>query len=75
MPAGSRELSTSWGTTSYDGPQPPVGSGNHEYVFHVYALDVPKLDVDEAISRSDFLKAVEGHVITSETYSGWFERK
>ncbi|MBN2096634.1 YbhB/YbcL family Raf kinase inhibitor-like protein [Candidatus Peregrinibacteria bacterium] len=75
MPSGSRELVTSWGQTGYDGPQPPVGSGDHEYVAHLYALDVPKLEVDENISRSEFLKAIEGHVIAEENYSGWFERK
>ena len=75
IPTGSRELMTSWGETGYGGPQPPVGSGDHEYVATLYALDVPKLDVDENISRSDFLKAIEGHVIAKESYSGWFERK
>lgn len=75
MPLGARELMTSWGQTGYDGPQPPVGSGDHEYVATLYALDVPKLDVDENITRSEFLKAIEGHVITEESYSGWFERK
>ncbi len=75
MPSGARELVTSWGEAGYGGPQPPVGSGDHEYVAHLYALDVPKLDVDDKISRSEFLKAIEGHVIAEETYSGWFERK
>ena len=74
MPEGSRELVTSWGKPGYDGPQPPVGSGNHEYVFRLYALDVPKMDVPENIPRSQFLDAIEGHVITEETYSGFFER-
>lgn len=75
MPNGSRELMTSWGRPGYGGPQPPVGSGDHEYVAKLYALDVPTLDVDENTSRSDFLKAVESHVITKEEYSGFFERK
>jgi len=75
MPLGARELVTSWGQTGYDGPQPPVGSGDHEYVAHLYALDVPKLNVDENISRAGFSKAIGGHVIAEETYSGWFERK
>ena len=74
MPTGSRELMTSWNRTGYDGPQPPVGSGDHEYVVTFYALDAPTLDVDENISRSEFLKAVGGHAITQESYSGFFER-
>ncbi len=75
MPEGSRELMTSWGRTGYGGPQPPVGSGRHEYVLHLYTLNVPKLDVDENTSRSDFLQAIEGRVIEEETVSGFFERK
>ena len=43
MPAGSIELKTSWGRTGYDGPQPPVGSGSHEYVAILYALNIPRL--------------------------------
>lgn len=74
MPAGSQELMTSWNRTGYDGPQPPVGSGDHEYATTLYALDVPKLDVDKNISRSEFLRAIEGHVIAQESYSGFFER-
>ena len=74
MPAGSRELMTSWNRTGYDGPQPPVGSGDHEYVVTLYALDAPTLDVDEKITRSEFLRAVEKHVIAEESYSGFFER-
>lgn len=74
MPAGSRELITSWGQTGYDGPQPPVGSGNHEYVARLYALNVEKLDVPEKISRADFLSAVQPHALAEESYSGFFER-
>lgn len=75
MPEFSRELMTSWGKTGYDGPQPPVGSGDHEYVAHLYALNVPKLDVAENVTRDEFLKTVKEHVILEESYSGWFERK
>ncbi len=74
MPDGSRELTTSWNRTGYDGPQPPVGSGDHEYVATLYALDVLTLDVNKNISRSEFLKAIEGYTIVKETYSGFFER-
>lgn len=74
MPAGSKELETSWGRTGYDGPQPPVGSGQHEYVMTLYALDIPKLGLIENVTRSEFLKAIETHVITEESWSGYFSR-
>lgn len=75
MPNGSRELATSWGRTGYDGPQPPVGSGNHEYAATLYALDVSTLSVPENPSRREFLNALEGHAIAQESWSGTYERK
>jgi Raf kinase inhibitor-like YbhB/YbcL family protein len=74
MPEGSRELVTSWGKKGYDGPQPPIGSGNHEYVATLFALDTAKLSVPENPSRSEFLNAVEKHEITREEWSGFFQR-
>ena len=74
MPVGSRELVTSWGRTGYDGPQPPVSSGSHEYVATLYALDVAKLSVPENPSRKEFLNAVEGHALAQESWGGTFQR-
>jgi hypothetical protein len=74
MPAGSRELVTSWGRTGYDGPQPPVSSGIHEYVATLYALDVSKLSVPENPTRKEFLNAVEGHIAAQESWSGTYQR-
>jgi len=74
MPTGSKELRTSWGRTGYDGPQPPVGSGQHEYVMTLYALDVPSLNLPTDVSRSEFLKAIETHVIAQESWIGFFAR-
>jgi len=74
MPSGSKDLQTSWGRTGYDGPQPPVGSGQHEYVMTLYALDIPKLRLTENVTRSEFLKAIETHIIAQESWSGFFSR-
>lgn len=74
MPQGSRELTTSWGRTGYDGPQPPVGSGQHEYVITLYALDIPKTGLPENISRAEFLSAIETHIIAEESWIGYFSR-
>ncbi len=74
MPPGSRELVTSWGNKGYDGPQPPIDSGNHEYVATLFALDTAKLSVPENPSRAEFLNQVERHEIARETWSGTFQR-
>jgi Raf kinase inhibitor-like YbhB/YbcL family protein len=75
MPTGSRELVTSWGQTGYDGPQPPIGSGDHEYVVTLYALDVPTFDAPEPFDRQRLFNALNQHAIAEEQWSGWFERK
>jgi len=74
IPEGSLELMTSWGRTGYDGPQPPVGSGNHEYVMTLYALDISSLNLSDDATKSEFLKAAQPHIIAQESWSGFFER-
>ena len=74
MPEGSRELVTSWGNKGYDGPQPPIDSGNHEYVATLFALDTTKLSVPENPSRAEFMNEVEKHEIARESWSGTFQR-
>jgi Raf kinase inhibitor-like YbhB/YbcL family protein len=52
LPSGSRMARTDFGTKEYGGAAPPPGQGPHRYVFTRYALNVDKLDVDEAPSAA-----------------------
>lgn len=54
----------------YDGPCPPWNDRRrHRYFFRLYALDVPKLDVPDRFTRSDLLRAIQGHVLAeAETF-------
>ena len=72
MPQGSIELKNSFGETGYGGPQPPKGSGEHPYVFTLYALNVDKLDLPPSTSLDAFKKALEGKVLGSVTITGKF---
>ena len=58
-PENARQGTNSWGETEYGGPQPP--SGEHRYVFHVYALDTT-LDLPRVkrLARIDCLLRTEG---------------
>jgi hypothetical protein len=70
MPPGSVELKNSFGQTGYGGPQPPKGTGEHPYVFTLYALSVEKLKLPAATTLSAFRKALEGKVLATAEITG-----
>ena len=73
MPAGCRELANSFGTPGWGGPQPPPGSGEHEYRFTLYALKCKKLPAGIR-TAAEVQKAIRGQVLGRATLSGWFGR-
>jgi len=74
MPSGSVELKNSFGDIGYGGPQPPKGTGDHPYVFTLYALKVEKLDLGANTSLSTFKKALEGKTLGSAAITGKYGR-
>jgi Raf kinase inhibitor-like YbhB/YbcL family protein len=74
MPAGSVEHPNTGGRRGYGGPQPPVGSGMHDYVTTVYALDAADLGVEPDASWEDVRAAMSGHVLGHASYTGRFGR-
>ncbi len=74
LPQGCMELKNSFGDIGYGGPQPPRGTGDHPYVFTLYALNVEKLDLTTNTPLSTFKKALEGKVLGSATITGKFGR-
>jgi Raf kinase inhibitor-like YbhB/YbcL family protein len=74
MPAGAKELKNSFGFVGYGGPQPPPGTGEHPYVFTVFALDLARLDLSENTSLTEFERAIKGHVLAKASLTGYFSR-
>lgn len=74
MPASSVELKNSAGSIGYTGPCPPLGTGKHEYIITVYALNAGTLHLSGLVSLSQFLAAIDGKVIAKAEMSGYFER-
>ena len=74
MPKGAVELQNSFGETGYGGPQPPRGSGDHPYVFTLYALSVPKIEIGKSAGLAGFKQALEGKILATATLTGYFGR-
>jgi Raf kinase inhibitor-like YbhB/YbcL family protein len=57
----------------YDGPWPPFNDERtHRYVFTVYALDVPSLNLPEKFSAPDAVKAIEKHTLAKASLEGTY---
>jgi Raf kinase inhibitor-like YbhB/YbcL family protein len=74
LPPGAVELKSSFGDLGYGGPQPPKGTGDHPYVFTLYALSVAQLGLGPNTSLTAFQQALEGKVLASASTTGYFGR-
>ena len=55
----------------YDGPCPPWNDSIvHRYVFTLYALDLPALDVPDEFGGADVVEAMRGHVLAEASLTG-----
>ncbi|MFA5367747.1 MAG: YbhB/YbcL family Raf kinase inhibitor-like protein [Dehalococcoidia bacterium] len=55
----------------YAGPNPPPGTGVHEYEYRVYALDT-ELKLKQSDTLEEFRKAISGHVLAEAAITGRF---
>ncbi len=60
-----------FGKIGYGGPCPP--GGTHRYYFKVYALD-EKINAEAGITKSELLKAMEGHILSEGQLMGRYKR-
>jgi Raf kinase inhibitor-like YbhB/YbcL family protein len=74
-PDGSFQISATG--PMYRGPGAPASGPYHHYMFELFALDT-KLDVQPASdafeTRSNILKAIQGHILGKAVYGGLFRR-
>jgi Raf kinase inhibitor-like YbhB/YbcL family protein len=75
LPDGSRQVSATGPV--YRGPGAPATGPMHHYTFEIYALDT-KIDVpaggDAFETRTNVMKAMQGHVLGKAVYVGLFRR-
>ncbi|HEX4071093.1 MAG TPA: YbhB/YbcL family Raf kinase inhibitor-like protein, partial [Planctomycetaceae bacterium] len=76
-PKGARQGKNSWPdgrTVGYRGPAPPKGHGMHHYHLKLYAVDAD-LKLSAGLTKSDVLKALDGHILGVGKLIGTYERK
>ena len=64
----------SYGNSEWLLPDPPTGHGPHDYVFQLFALDLPLTQMPGA-SREAVVEAMEGHVIGAAVLTGTYARQ
>jgi len=74
MPAGSKELNNTFGLKGYNGPQPPPGSGPHDYELIIYALNIENLTMDQNVTFADFFNKLQSYVLSSAKMTVRMER-
>ena len=57
----------------YGGPNPPAGSGVHNYHFKICALD-KKLDLPERTSLPEIQKEMQNHILAESILTGQYSR-
>ncbi|MYN38253.1 YbhB/YbcL family Raf kinase inhibitor-like protein [Duganella sp. FT109W] len=62
------------GRPGYDGPGPLPDAARH-YIFRIYALDVPRLELPPGFSCADVLSAIYGHIIDEAQLIGAYPNK
>lgn len=74
MPEGAIELDNTSGSSGYGGPQPPPGSGAHNYEITVYALSVENIDLTGEVTASGLEQDLKGKTLASAKLVGKLER-
>lgn len=73
-PHGCRQGLNSFGAHGYGGPCPPVGHGPHRYVFTVYALDVPDVDLGRDASPEAAAMQIRRHALAEASLTAVYSR-
>ncbi len=68
---GAKQGMNDFRKIGYGGPCPP--GGTHRYYFKLYALDT-EINLEAGATKSELLKAVEGHILAEGQLMGKYER-
>jgi Raf kinase inhibitor-like YbhB/YbcL family protein len=69
-----RQGKNSFGNSEWLLPDPPTGAQPHDYVFQLFALDLP-LTLMPGASRDELVEAMDGHVTAVSLLTGTYARE
>ena len=74
LPAGSQQVRTDFGALGFGGACPPAGDKPHRYIFTLYALRVPKLEVaaDSTAALAGFM--IHGNLLAKTSFTAYYGR-
>lgn len=73
LPSGTKVGLNSWGQAAYGGACPP--SGEHRYIFHLYALDIILSFPNQDQVTSEILRQrMQGHLLATATLTGLYQK-
>ena len=71
--APPRTGKNSFGNSEWLLPDPPTGHSAHDYVFQIFALDLP-LALMPGAGRKELVAEMDGHVLAAAVITGTYER-
>lgn len=66
LPVGALEGMNNWSRVGYGGPNPPVGTGTHHYIFELYALPII-FELDMGVDRPTLEQHLHSVQIQAQT--------
>lgn len=74
LPAGAAQGTTDFGAKAYGGPCPPAGDKPHRYIFAVYALKIPHIDVPANATAAMIGFNIHGNALGSSSFTARYGR-
>jgi Raf kinase inhibitor-like YbhB/YbcL family protein len=74
LPAGSVQVATDFGVPGFGGPCPPTGDKPHRYIFTLFALKTPKLELPERATAAVTGFMIHFNVIAKTSFTAYYGR-
>lgn len=74
LPEGSIQSVSDYGAPGYGGPCPPADHDPHRYIFTVYALDIPKIDLPATAMPALVRFMINNHTLAKAELTGYYSR-